>query len=53
VRETRYGRKVGCKELDHGKYVVVVFERRNENLIVVTSLKVDKGRLERYGFTGI
>jgi hypothetical protein len=54
VRETRYGRKVACGGPDAGmKYTVVISEQSGEDFIVVTSLKVDKERLQRYGFAGI
>ena len=53
VTETRHGRKAALGRLDAGKFIVVIFEGLDEDLIVVTSLKVDRDRLERYGFIGI
>lgn len=54
VKETRYGRKAayGAPRLD-SKHTVVIFEENDEEFIVVTAMKVDKERLERYGFTGV
>lgn len=53
ARDTRYGRKAACGKLGAGKYLVVIFERHDEDLIVVTVLKVNKGGLERFGFIGV
>jgi len=54
VKETRYGRRVACGSPDdRDKYTVVIFEENAEDLIVITALKVDRDRLERYGFTRV
>jgi hypothetical protein len=53
IREMRYGRHGAFKRLVGGNFLVVIFERYNEDLIVVTALKVDESRVKRYGFTRI
>ena len=53
MRDTRYGREAACGKLGTGKYLVVILERHDEDLIVVTALKANKDRLERFGFTGV
>ena len=53
VVPTRYGRSAACIEQGSGKYLVVIFEGPPEDFIVVTAIKVDKGRARRYGFTRV
>ncbi len=43
VRETRYGRKVACRRVGGDSYLLIIFERSAEELIVVTALKVNRG----------
>jgi len=52
VLDVKYGRKAGFKHFDCD-YVVAIYETRNGEIVVVTSVKVDKKRLERYGFRRI
>lgn len=47
----RYGRELFTRHFGPCDYVVVVVERADEDLIVVTVLKVDRERALRYGFT--
>lgn len=44
---------MACEGSPPGKYTIVIFEQSDEDFIVVTAMKVDKERLERYGFTGV
>jgi mRNA-degrading endonuclease RelE of RelBE toxin-antitoxin system len=48
----RYGRKAAFRRLRRG-YLVVIYEEREEDFIVVTAVKVNKERVRRYGFTRI
>ena len=50
--DVRYGRKASFKHFDCD-YVVAIYETRNGEIVVVTSIKVDKKRLKRYGFSRI
>ncbi len=52
VINVKFGRKAAFKQFGE-KYVVVIYEERNDEIIVVTTLKVDKERLKRYGFSRI
>ncbi len=45
----KFGRIASYKKFD-GDYVVVIYEEGVDKIVVVTILKVDKERLERYGF---
>jgi len=53
TRQLRYGRQGVFKRLTGDSFLIVVFEKSNEDLIVVTALKVDERRVKRYGFTRI
>ena len=46
----RYGRELFTRHFGPCDYVVVVAERTDEDLIVVTVLRVDRERALRYGF---
>lgn len=52
VVDVKYGRKASFKHFDCD-YVVVIYETRNGEIVVVPSVKVDKKRLKRYGFRRI
>ncbi|MGH9923284.1 MAG: DUF4258 domain-containing protein [Nitrososphaerales archaeon] len=52
VINVKYGRKGTFRHLECN-YVVAIYEVRNGEIVVVTSVKVDKRRLERYGFSRI
>lgn len=52
ITGVRFGRKAAFKKFGD-MYVVVVFEEQKGEIVVVTTLKVDKKRLKRYGFSGI
>ena len=53
TRQLRYVRQGVFKRLTGDSFLIVVFEKSNEDLIVVTALKVDERRVKRYGFTRI
>jgi hypothetical protein len=46
------GRKGNSKHIECD-YLAVIYETRNREIVVVTSIRVDKKRLQRYGFAGI
>ena len=48
----RYGRLAGYGEIEERK-LVVIYEKKNEDIEVVTTLWVDERRLKRLGFTRI
>ena len=50
--DVKFGRKAAYRELN-GYYLVVVFEEQKDEIVVVTVLKVDNVRLNRYGFNRI
>ncbi|MBE8540068.1 DUF4258 domain-containing protein [Geoglobus acetivorans] len=52
VIHVKFGRKAAFRKFGE-KYVVVIYEERNNEIVVVTTLKVDKERLIRYGFGGV
>jgi len=52
VISARYGRLAAYAEVDKGKSVVI-YEKRDEVIEVVTALWVDDRRLKRLGFAGI
>ncbi len=52
VIDVKFGRKAVYRELD-GYYLVVIFEEQKDEIVVVTVLKVDDVRLNRYGFNRI
>ena len=52
VVDVKYGRKGNFKHAECN-YLVVIYETRNGEIVVVTSIRVDKKRLQRYGFTRI
>ena len=51
--QVRYGRLAVCGLLPGGKFVVVVYEKEEEDFIVVTAVKTNREGARRYGFTGI
>jgi len=50
--DVKFGRKAAYKELKD-YYLVVIFEEQKDEIVVVTVLKVDDVRLNRYGFNRI
>ena len=52
VIDVKFGRKAAYRELN-GYYLVVIFEEQKDEIVVVTVLKVDDVRLNRYGFSRI
>ena len=52
VIDVKFGRKAAYRELK-GYYLVVIFEEQKDEIVVVTVLKVDDVRLNRYGFSRI
>ncbi len=52
VVDVKYDRKGNFKHIECN-YLVVIYETRNGEIVVVTSIIVNKKRLERYGFTRI
>jgi len=52
VISVRYGRLAAYGEVEEAK-LVVIYEKKNEDIEVVTALWVDERRLKRLGFTGI
>lgn len=53
TRELRFGRQGAIRHLVGDSFLVVIAERSNEDLIVVTALKVNRDRVRRYGFARI
>ena len=37
----------------HGKYIVVIHEKQNDEDVVVTAMSIDRTRLAGYGFTQV
>ena len=52
VIDVKFGRKAACSKLE-GHYLVVIFEEQKDEIVIVTVLKVDEVRLNRYGFSRI
>ena len=52
VIDVKFGRKAAFRQLGE-KYLVAVYEEQNDEIVVVTALKVDKERLRRYGFSRV
>ena len=52
VIDVKFGRKAAFRQFGE-EYVVVIYEERNNEIVVVTTLKVDRERLIRYGFVGV
>ena len=52
VVSVRYGRLAAFGEVDERK-LVVIYERKNDVIEVVTALCVDDRRLRTLGFTGV
>lgn len=48
LANVKFGRKIAYKKIEE-KYVVVIFEEQKDEIVVVTTLKVDRERLKRYG----
>ncbi|HXW94083.1 MAG TPA: DUF4258 domain-containing protein [Nitrososphaerales archaeon] len=51
--QVRYGRFAVCGLLPSGKFVVVVYEKEEEDFIVITAVKTNREGARRYGFSGI
>jgi Domain of unknown function (DUF4258) len=51
--QTRYGRSAACALRESGRCLVVIFERSQEDFLVITALKVDQDRARRFGFTRV
>ena len=52
VIDVKFGRKAAYRDFK-GHYLVVIFEEQKDEIVVVTVLKVDYVRLNRYGFSRI
>ncbi len=52
VVTVKFGRRAAYRKYGD-RYVVVIFEERKDEIVVVTTLKVDKERLKRYGFSRV
>ena len=52
VIDVKFGRKAAYRDFK-GHYLVVIFEEQKDEIVVVTVLKVDDVRLNRYGFSRI
>ncbi len=52
VITVKFGRKAAYREYGE-KYVVVIFEEQKDEIVVVTTLRVDRERLRRYGFSRV
>jgi uncharacterized beta-barrel protein YwiB (DUF1934 family) len=52
IIDVKFGRKAAYMELND-YYLVVIFEEQKDEIVVVTVLKVDNVRLNRYGFNRI
>ncbi len=50
--DVKYGRKASYKQYDD-KFIVVIFEEHDDEIVVVTVLGVDEERLRRYGFSRV
>ncbi|AIY90227.1 DUF4258 domain-containing protein [Geoglobus acetivorans] len=48
----KFGRKAAFRQFG-GKYIVVIYEERNNEIVVVTTLNVDRKRLIGHGFGGV
>lgn len=48
----KFGRKASYKRFEND-YVVVIYEESVDKITVVTMMKVNKERLERYGFSRV
>ncbi len=53
ITMVRYGRRAACRHFPECYYVVVIFEPVEEELIVVTVVRVNEERVRRYGFRGV
>ena len=52
VITVKFGRRAAYRQV-RDKYVVVIFEEQKDEIVVVTTLRVDRERLRRYGFSGV
>ncbi len=50
VIDVKFNRKACYKELDDGHFIVVIFEEKIDEILIITVVKVDDIRLKRYGF---
>ncbi len=50
---TRNGRKAAYRRIQGSRYIVVIFEQKGEDFIVVTAVKVNRNGAKRYGFTRV
>lgn len=53
TKEMRKARQGAFRHLGGDSYLVVIFERHDEDFIIVTALKVDRNRLKKYGFARV
>lgn len=53
VVPVRYGRSAALNRLSRRAFLVVIYERGQEDFIVVTAVKVNKAGAKRYGFTRV
>ena len=53
VVPVRYRRSAACSRLSNRRYLVVIYERIEEDFIVVTALKVNRQGAIKYGFTRV
>ena len=49
----RYGRFAACLELQRSSYLTVIYEREDEDFLVVTAVKVNREGAKRFGFTRV
>ena len=48
----KFGRKASYRQYND-KFIVVIFEEHDDEIVVVTVLRVDEERLRRYGFSRV
>jgi hypothetical protein len=53
IVEARYGRLAAGIRLGSRRFLVVVYERRKEDFIVITAVKVNEEGARRFGFTRV
>ena len=49
----RYGRFAACLKLQRSGFLIVVYEREDEDFLVVTAVKVNREGAKRFGFTRV
>ena len=50
--DVKFGRKASYRQYND-KFIVVIFEEHDDEIVVVTVLRVDKERLRGYGFSRV